>query len=448
MHAGTFFFCVLILGFLLNCPAADCKEAKDEGRWLLPVFYLTDRNAEKPDYGSRRKYVIDCKHDMYYGVADVVVADYKNKREQRLTDQLGWQRDPKEHVDNVHCAEIEGSDPHEVKKKFFERLATALEKSGDNKLCLFVHGAAEGFDDAALDAAALEYSVEYPLVFYSWPSVPKLFGYNVDGGNNEYSQAHFNTFIRDLLEFHKDHPLELIIVSHSMGNRLVIRGAHVLAGTGLVKDAELVSPDIDAETFKHYVMGMENAHATIRLYSSNKDKMLPLSQMMYGGYYRLGEGVGAMFSTLKKSDDSDAADSSGASATAASTNKSSTGASNSEPASKAADDEPAALLAKDIVQVPSGKGMPEASRGLAERIDFTAVDEGFRGHTIPFDVIASMIRTDTPGMGLALSAANPGKGSNLARFMRWSHHLGKVDDKNDTDLCKRIVKVLHERTAN
>lgn len=452
------FIVALVLWLTNSVQAVYCKE-KTDARWQVPLLYLTDRNAEKPDYGSRRKYVIDCKHDMYYGVADVVVADYNNKKDQRLADQLGWTRDPKANVDSVHCEQIEGADPHEIKKKFFDRLTAMLDKSGDNKLCLFVHGAAEGFDDAALDAAALAYSLEYPLVFYSWPSVPKLLGYNVDGGNNEYSQAHFNTFLRDLLDYHKEHPLELIIVSHSMGNRLVIRAAHLLYRSGLVKDAELVSPDIDAETFKHYILGMEAEHAIIRIYTSNRDKMLPLSQMFYGGYYRLGEGVGAMFSGLKKTDDNSGSSSSGEQTdvgTDGKTGKSDVSAA-SKPSARSADstaiakaysdDEPTSMLARDIVNVPSGKAMSEKSRGLAERIDFTAVDEGFRGHSIPFDMLASMIRTDTPGMGLALAPANPGKGSNLARFMRWSHHLGKVDDHGDSDLCKRIVKVLHERTA-
>ncbi len=459
MLKNRFLFLALLTLLGFACQAALCKESKPDERWQIPLLYLTDRNAEKPDYGSKRKYIIDCKHDMYYGVADVVVADYKNKKEQRLSEQLGWRRDEKDHVDAVHCEQMDGTDPHAIKKQFFDRLKLMLDKSGDDKLVLFVHGAAEGFDDAALDAAALAYSAEYPLVFYSWPSVPKMLSYNIDGGNNEYSQRHFNMFLRDLLEFRKDHPLQLIIVSHSMGNRLVIRSAHLLEGSGLVKDAELVSPDIDAETFKHYVMGMENKHATIRIYTSSKDKMLPLSQMVYGGYYRLGEGVGTMFSTLKKGDDSDkiltgvtktdtdggtpAADAANVANGSAAFQPASTAANN-----KASDEEPTSMLARDIKNIPSGNALPENSRGFAERIDFTAIDEGFRGHSIPFDMLASMIRTDTPGLGLALAPANPGKGSALARFMRWSHHLGKADDPGDNDLCKRIVKVLHERTAN
>ncbi|MFX8708268.1 alpha/beta hydrolase, partial [Acinetobacter baumannii] len=86
---------------------------------------------------------------------------------------------------------------------------------------------------------ALAYSVEYPVVFYSWPSVPKTLKYVVDGGNNEWSQEHFNMFLNDLLQFRNEHKIHLIIVSHSMGNRLVMRAAHLLERTQLVRDAEL-----------------------------------------------------------------------------------------------------------------------------------------------------------------------------------------------------------------
>src|SRR5262249_9294498 len=146
--------------------------------------------------------------------------------------------------------------------------------------------------------------IHRPVILYSWPSVPKMLKYFVDSGNNEYSQAHFNLFARDLLTFSDLHPVSIYVVSHSMGNRTIVRAVPVLAGRGLIKDLELVSPDIDEETFKHYVLGLHHEHGVVRLYVSYKDKMLPLSQMLHGGYYRLGEGVGSVLGrarTLQKS---------------------------------------------------------------------------------------------------------------------------------------------------
>ncbi|MBX9689522.1 MAG: alpha/beta hydrolase [Candidatus Obscuribacterales bacterium] len=395
---------------------SESEAHKSEEKLLIPILYLTDRDQDtKDNFGSKRRYIIDCKHDMYYGTANVAIKDDEHKANPKLEEQLQWRSEKKLEVDSVSCDKINPEDPDAAKKEFFQRLETALSASAGDRLCLFVHGACEGFNDAALDAASMAYALEYPLVLYSWPSVPKTFSYEVDSGNNEWSQAHFNMFIKDLLEFRKEHKLHLVIVSHSMGNRLVIRSAALLAGTQLVKDAELVSPDIDAETFKHYVLGMENQGATLRLYSSTKDKMLALSQMVAGGYYRLGEGVGTAFNGMKfdqKKSDSQIVQSD-----------------------------------TDSGTTVSGSLLPAHKRGLAERIDFTAVDEGFRGHSIPFQVLASMIRNDNPGKGLSLISSTPGKGSALSHFMSWSHKLGKIDDQGDRDLCKKIVKVSDDKKS-
>ncbi len=398
----------------------DKKLAEDREGVIVPVLYLTDRDDdEKKTYGSRRKYIVDCKHDMYYGTANVVVRNTERKHDPELFQKLDWKLAGKRAIDELSCDKISCTDADGGKVEFFNRLQKLMELSGTDDVCLFVHGADESFDDAALDAAAMAYSMQCPLILYSWPSVPKTISYVVDGGNNEWSQGHFNTFVKDLIEFKKNHKLHLIIVSHSMGNRLVIRAAVHLERTQLVKDVELVSPDIDAETFKHYVMGMENQGAVLRLYTSTKDKMLPLSQMMYGGYYRLGEGVGEVFGGLGKKKDDDKSDK------------------NDDPRIDSKSD--------DDIAVSSGNHLPHHKRGLVERIDFTAIDEGLRGHSIPFDTLANMVKNDEPGKGLALVASKPGKGSGLARFMSWSHHLGKFNDDNDTDLCKRIVRVEEKK---
>ncbi len=410
-------------------------ESHDSAAVSVPIFYLTDREEDKGSYGSRRKYVIDCKHDPFYGIAKVVVPNTEHKDDAKVFSQLGWEKSTKNAINDVKCDKIDPADHDKARDEFFKRLQAAMDANGSDRVCLFVHGACEGFDDAAEDAATLAYELEYPLILYSWPSVPKTFDYVVDGGNNEWSQAHFNEFIKQLIEYRKEHKLHLILVSHSMGNRLVIRSAHLLAGTGLVKDAELVSPDIDAETFKHYVYGIENQGAILRLYTSTRDKMLALSQMVYGGYYRLGEGVGTVFGSTDKNAKGQKKNAGPAEASPA-TNVDAAASS----AASANKDAVADAKSDDAVPVPSGNHLPEHKKGLAERIDFTTIDTGMRGHSIPFEMLASMIHDDVPGKGLKLVPSTPGKGSELARFMSWSHHLGKIDDQGDPDLCKKIVK--------
>ncbi len=177
---------------------------------------------------------------------------------------------------------------------------TMMMHNPEPQLCLFVHGAADAFEDCAQDAAILAYNLEKPMVLYSWPSDPHLRGYFIDGTNIEWSQKHFNLFCRDLLELKEQHPMEVICLSHSMGNRMVIRALPILYGKGLVSDWEMISPDIDADTCRHYLMGYTQTKAKIRLYVSNKDLILPFTQMLNGGYYRVGEAANPAWEITKR----------------------------------------------------------------------------------------------------------------------------------------------------
>ena len=385
----------------------DQAYEEKHGNVTLPILYLTDRTLDdKNNYGAKRRYVVDCKHHMYYGTASVVLADEHHKLSEKLGQQLNWRAENNLHREHVSCDKILTGSPQKDKEEFFKRLEASLDSSGADRVCVFVHGAEDSFNGSAGDAASLAYSLEMPLIMYSWPSNPKASRYFVDGGNNEWSQGHFNMFINDLREFSKKRNIDVVIVSHSMGNRLVVRAAHLLQNSQIVSDVELVSPDIDAETFKHYIMGMENKGATIRLYSSKHDKMLALSQILHGGYFRLGEGVGTVFAALGHSQKKQDGDS---------------------------------IVSSKIL---SGKAAPEHQPGLMERIDFTEVDSGFTGHSIPFDMLASMIKTNKPGPGLIMAQSKPGKGSGLARFMFSWKRLGKVNDTGDNDLCMKIIKTV------
>jgi esterase/lipase superfamily enzyme len=249
---------------------------------------------------------------------------------------------------------------------------------------VFVHGACDAFEDCAQDAATMAYYSEKPTVLYSWPSNPKWRSYFIDGVNNEWSQGHFNTFCKDLLALQTEHPLQVIFVSHSMGNRLVIRSLPVTYGKGLVSNWELVSPDMDADTTRHYVMGYDEAKAKIRLYVSNKDKMLGLSQILSGGYYRLGEA------------------------------------------------------ANQASMPPDWKGSKPKQ---IERIDFTAIDTGFHGHSIPFALVAHILKDDKPGDNLELVPETKVRANRLIRFANRSEKLNDTTGGLPPEYCKRVMKV-------
>lgn len=376
------------------------KQASTAAKFVVvPVCYLTDRNKVGETFGPQRKYTTNCKHDMYYGVSYVAVPNEKFREPDAIGKKLGWEWTNVPPGKIYKKQEIKADLPEAEKKQFFARLAEALEQSGDKRLCIFLHGGADPFEDSTLDAALMAYYLDCPAVIYAWPSVGKLNRYRVDEGNVEWTQEHFNTFLFELAAFVQEHPCQLTMVAHSMGNRLLARAASLLRGPGIVHDVALVSPDIDAETFEHYIMGYHNRGAKVRLYVSNKDKVLPFTQMLYGGYYRLGEGVGAVLSMVAPQKNN---------------------------VSSADPDKPVLAAAFPPVRL--------------EKIDFTRIDTGIIGHQLPFELVANMSRFNKPGEGLVFVPGIEGDGNKFARYGRWKNKLGPVTEETP-GYCKRVIPV-------
>jgi esterase/lipase superfamily enzyme len=375
---------LFLLLFLLTLNLPSFAKAKQANGFVsIPVLYVTDRQMEGETFGSHRRYPGHCAHEMYYGTANVVVPNQENQKEGETFQHLGWKLSDHKPLKIATKEKIDPADYAAAKKEFFQRVTKALDRSGSNELCVYVHGACDAFEDCAQDAATMAYYLKKPTILYSWPSNPKWRSYFIDGVNSEWSQGHFDTFCRDLLAFQKEHPVQVTMVSHSMGNRLVIRALPVLYGKGLVNNWELVSPDIDAATTRHYVMGYEEGKSPIRLYVSNKDKMLPLAQLVSGGYYRLGEA------------------------------------------------------ANQASLPPDWKS---ATPALVERIDFTAIDTGITGHSIPCALIANIIKDNKPGDNLELV---PETEVRANRLIRWANRSQKLSDTTGVppEYCKRVVKV-------
>lgn len=352
----------------------------------IPVMYVTDRELKGEGFGAHRRYPSNCQHEMYYGTALVTIKNTEHKNDHAVFEKLGWQATEQKPGKFAPKNFIDPSDAVKSKAIFFDKVRGAIDQTGKNELCLFVHGAADAFEDCAQDAALLAYSIQKPVVLYSWPSDPKWRGYFIDSTNNEWSQGHFDIFMNDLLEFRKSHPLEVLSFSHSMGNRLVIRALPVVYGKGLITMWSLISPDMDTDTCKHYLLGTKPHEAKIRLYVSNRDKMLPLSQMLAGGYYRLGE-------------------------------------------------------AANPVAEPTNWKDHHLNAGAIERIDFTDIDKGLTGHTIPFDLVANIINNNSPGPGLELVPENEVRGNRLVKFADRSQHLDRLTKGLPDQFCKKVIRV-------
>jgi esterase/lipase superfamily enzyme len=320
---------------------------------------------------------------MYYGTSFVRVRNRRDEAPNKLWGELGWKASEEKPGKIAEKSRIDPTDPDKSKREFLDQLKKSLDQAGGTQLCLFAHGAADGFEDCSQDAAQLEYAMKKPLVLYSWPSDPRRRGYEIDGVNCEWSQAHFDMFLKDLLALRSEHPLQVIAIAHSMGNRLVVRSLPAIYGTGLIKDCELVSPDIDAATCRHYVMGFPEIHGTLRLYVSNRDKLLPLSQLLAGGYYRMGEAANPI----------------------------------------------------QHLQPVQGRFM--------QRIDFTALDKGLTGHSIPFELIDDMVETGKPGEGLALVEEESVTPSRFEKFAGRSQGLKSATEEPGG--CVRVVRTAPAR---
>jgi hypothetical protein len=80
-------FVVALLTFVsLALSANPSCSAEHKDRLLrVPVFFITDRNLQPSkhgeiDFGARRKYIEDCKHDPFMGSAYCVVANVDGKQ--------------------------------------------------------------------------------------------------------------------------------------------------------------------------------------------------------------------------------------------------------------------------------------------------------------------------------------------------------------------------------
>ena len=167
------------------------------------------------------------------------------------------------------------------------------------RVLLYVHGYRESFETTARDAAQIARMTGFdgPTVAYSWPSQHDVFGYMVDETNMYHDVRNFRDFLKALAE--QPWVKEIVIVSHSLGARLVVPAiayvdrAAPSADSRNISNIILASPDIDRETFERDIADgaltpakvARDRHITI--YVSLRDKALAASRALHG-YPRLG----------------------------------------------------------------------------------------------------------------------------------------------------------------
>jgi esterase/lipase superfamily enzyme len=196
------------------------------------------------------------------------------------------------------------------KEKFLTPLAfqapadwwRALQAEADRRqgrVLLYVHGYRENFSTTSKDAAQIARMTGFdgPIIEYSWPSQGKVLSYVVDETNMYHDVRNFRDFLKSLAE--QPWVKEIILVSHSLGARLVVPAVAYVDRTSSSADSSnisniiLASPDIDRETFERdieeEVLSARRVanNRRITAYVSRADKALAASRAIHG-YPRLG----------------------------------------------------------------------------------------------------------------------------------------------------------------
>lgn len=167
------------------------------------------------------------------------------------------------------------------------------------RVLLYVHGYRETLQTTARDAVQIGALSNFdgPVVHYSWPSQGNLLSYAVDETNMYWDERNFRNFLTKLAR--TEWVKEIVIVSHSLGARLVIPAVEYVDRTSTNADSSnisniiLASPDVDREDFERDIAEevlaarRVNNDRRVTVYASLSDRALALSRAVHG-YPRLG----------------------------------------------------------------------------------------------------------------------------------------------------------------
>jgi SAM-dependent methyltransferase len=175
-----------------------------------------------------------------------------------------------------------------------DRLRRDLQAAPGDKagrILLYVHGYNNRVDEALSQADQIAMAARFdgPVVAFIWPSQHALAKYTWDAENAAWTQAYFDTVLADLA----GQSSELVLVAHSMGNRIAIDGLRHLQSisqkpgapdlAARVKTLVLAAPDIDRELFdRDMAPDIVRQGRRIALFASGRDLALRSSWALHG----------------------------------------------------------------------------------------------------------------------------------------------------------------------
>lgn len=172
------------------------------------------------------------------------------------------------------------------------------------RLLVYVHGYFNSFADAAERARDIRSRTGFagPIVVFSWPSLACVLPatcYTQDEENALWTQPYFDGLLSALLA--EQPVLDLVLVAHSMGNRIVLRGlteaerAPASMSRQKVRTVILAAPDIDRAIIERdYVPVLDQPERRTTVYASRTDPALRASWKVHG-YPRAGDAACSLF---------------------------------------------------------------------------------------------------------------------------------------------------------
>ena len=169
----------------------------------------------------------------------------------------------------------------------------------NGRVLLYVHGYRETLQTTARDAVQIGAMSNFdgPIIHYSWPSQGNLLSYAVDETNMYWDERNFRNFLTKLAR--AEWVKEIVIVSHSLGARLVTPAVEYVDRTSTNADSSnisniiLASPDVDREDFERDIAEevlaarRVNIDRRVTVSASLSDRALAVSRAVHG-YPRLG----------------------------------------------------------------------------------------------------------------------------------------------------------------
>lgn len=290
---------LLDLTFQRECARTDYKiqvlraPGEPPPAWVeISTFFATNRAATgnaAPDYF----YGSDRWGDLRYGKALISIPTARSPGDLNLPSLWRFEltSDPSKHFVFKSLTPLDANDAQ-------AQLAAAIRASPKQSLLVFVHGYNVSFFEAAMRTTQLAHDLSFrgEAIFFSWPSAGITAKYAHDEEAVQLSEPAFNRFLDDL---EKSGAADIILVAHSMGNRLVTKVLSDRASRGKLmphlRELLLAAPDINAEIFKEQILpGLANLQGTHRaIYASSSDLALRASKIVHD-YRRVGETIGGV----------------------------------------------------------------------------------------------------------------------------------------------------------